>query len=63
MLGNSQNLVEAKNFVSLQCFLDIQLSCHFVVLLICHIKDMYPYLVVMFHLIGNDLCKVSFLKY
>ena len=60
VLGNSQKLVEAKNFVSLQCFLDIQLSCHFVVLLICHFRDRFPNLPVPLHLTGSDSCEFFF---
>ena len=62
VLGNSQKLVEAKKFVSLHYFLDIQLSCHFVVLLICHFRDMYPKLVVPLHLTCTDSCEVFFSK-
>jgi hypothetical protein len=32
--GNTKNLTAAESFVSNQCYLDVQLSCHFVVLLI-----------------------------
>jgi hypothetical protein len=60
VLGNSQRLVEAKNFVSLQCFIDIQLSCHFVVLLICHFRDRFPELPVPLHLTGSDSCEIFF---
>ena len=60
IFGNLQSLVEAKNFVSLQCFLDIQSSCHFVVLLICYFRDKCPGLAVLLHLIGNDSCEFFF---
>ena len=60
VFGNSQRLVENKNFVSLQCFIDIQLSCHFVVLLICHFRDRYPELAVPLHLTGSDSCEIFF---
>ena len=52
--------MQAKNFVSLQCFIDIQLSCHFVVLLICHFRDKFPNLVVPLHLTGSDSCEIFF---
>jgi hypothetical protein len=35
VLGNSRPAVAQESFVSQQCFVDIQMSCHFVVLLIC----------------------------
>ena len=60
VLGNSQPPVQAKNFVSLQCFIDIQLSCHFVVLLICHFRDKFPNLAVPLHLTGSDSCEIFF---
>ena len=60
VLGNSQPPVQAKNFVSLQCFIDIQLSCHFVVLLICHFRDKFPNLAVPLHLTGSDSCEFFF---
>lgn len=56
----SQKSVEAKFLVSQQCYLDIQLLCHFVVLLICHFKDKYPYLVVMLDSTSNNSCEVFF---
>ena len=40
----SMENVEAHCFVSQQCFVGIQLSCDFVVLFICHFRDMYPHL-------------------
>ena len=60
VLGNSQPPVQAKNFVSLQCFIDIQLSCHFVVLLICHFRDKFPDLAVPLHLTRSDSCEIFF---
>ena len=58
--GNPQRLVETKKFVSQQCFLDIQLSCHFVVPLICHFRDRCSDLGVPLHLTGSDSCEVFF---
>ena len=46
--GNSKQSTLAENFVSQQCFVDVQLLCHFVVLLICHFKDRYANLPVLF---------------
>lgn len=59
---NSKHLTQTEHFVSQQCFLDIQVSCHFVVLLIVHFRDMYPNLVVPLHLTGLDSCEIFFSK-
>ena len=48
--------------MSNQCFLDIQLSCHFVVLLIVHFRDRYPHLSVPLHLTRSDSCEIFFSK-
>ena len=55
-------MVEAHNFVSQQCFIDIQLSCNFVVLLICHFRDRYAELSIPLHLTGSDSCEIFFSK-
>lgn len=60
--GNSKKLTTARNFVSMQCFIDVQMSCHFVVLLICHFRDKYPHLPVLLHLTSNDACEFIFSK-
>ena len=60
--GNSKKLTVATNFVSQQCFIDVQISCHFVVLLICHFHDKYSQLPVPLHLIGSDACEIFFSK-
>ena len=60
--GNSQKLTLANNFISQQCFIDVQMSCHFVVLLICHFRDKYPELAVPLHLTGSDSCEIFFSK-
>lgn len=39
VMGNSRSLSAKDNFMSQQCFVDIQMSCHFVVLLVCHFRD------------------------
>jgi hypothetical protein len=40
--GNTKSLTQAESFVSQQCFLDVQMSCYFVVLLIKMFRDFYP---------------------
>lgn len=62
VLGNSKQMVEAQHFVSHQCSIDIQLSCSFVVLLICHIRDRYAHLPIPLHLTGSDSCEIFFSK-
>ena len=59
-LGNSVLAVPSECFISNQCFLDIQMSCHFVVLLICHFRDRFPELPVPLHLTGSDSCEIFF---
>jgi hypothetical protein len=39
--GNKRTLTLQQCFISNQCFLDIQLSCHFVVLLIRYFRDFH----------------------
>ena len=58
--GNSKKPTLDINFVLQQCFLDIQMSCHFVVLLICHFREKYPKLAVPLHLTGSDSCEFFF---
>ena len=62
VMGNTEPVNANVNFVSQQCFLDIQLSCHFIVLLLCHFRDNYPHLSVPFHLTGSDACEIFFSK-
>ena len=38
------------------------MSCHFVVLLICHFRDRYLHLRVLLHLTGSDACEIFFSK-
>ena len=59
---NTEAVNSKLHFVSQQCFLDIQLSCYFIVLLICHFCDKFPGLTVLFYLIGSDSCEVFFSK-
>ena len=49
-------------FVSNQCYLDVQLSCHFVVLLIRYFRDAFSHLPVPFHLTGSHSCEFFFSK-
>lgn len=58
ILGNSRILTVANSFVSQQCFLDVQMSCHYVVFLIMHFRDKYPHLPVRLHLTGSDACEI-----
>jgi hypothetical protein len=60
VLGNSKTLNAQESFVSQQCFIDIQISYHFVVLLIAHFRDRYPHLPVPLHLTGSDSCEIFF---
>jgi hypothetical protein len=60
--GNVAKVSVSDSFVSHQCFLDVQISCHFVVLLIMHFQVKYPHLAVPLHLIGFDSCKIFFSK-
>ena len=62
VLGNPEPMNLKLHFVSQQCFVDIQLSCHFIVVLICHFRDSYSHLIVPFHLTGSDSCEVFFSK-
>jgi hypothetical protein len=59
---NTKKLCPTDHFVNQQCFIDIQMSCHFVALLICHFKDRYSHLPTLLHLTGNDACKRIFSK-
>ena len=62
IIENYKKLILANSFVSTQCFLDIFLSCHFVVLFIQHFRDKYPNLHVPLHLIRSDACEIFFSK-
>jgi hypothetical protein len=62
VLGNSKSCHDADSFVSQQCFVDVQMSCHFVVLLIRTFRDKYPSLAVPLSLTGSDSCENFFLK-
>jgi hypothetical protein len=50
------------NFISRQAYLDMQISCHCIVLLIKLFKDKYNHLEVPFGLLGSDVCEIFFSK-
>ena len=60
--NNSIRFTVSSNFVIDQCFLDVQLSCHFVLLLVKHFRDVYPHLPVFLHLTWSDDCEIFFSK-
>lgn len=62
ILGDSERVNSKVHFISQQYFIDVQFSCHFVVLLILHFRDNYPNLVVPLHLTGSDSCEIFFSK-
>jgi hypothetical protein len=62
VLGNTASFSVKENFISQQSFIDVQLSCHFAVLLICHFRDKYSHLPVPLHLTGSDSCEIFFSK-
>lgn len=51
-----------QNFISRETFMDIQLSCHFVVLLIKIFRDRYSHLAVPLSSTGSDACENFFSK-
>ncbi|KAL3678512.1 hypothetical protein R1sor_021468 [Riccia sorocarpa] len=57
--GVTQSLSE-KNMVSLECWHDVQMSCHMVVLLCRLFRDNYPGMKVPMHLLGSDCCEHFF---
>ena len=58
--GNCKNLTQSESFVPQQCFLDVQMSCHFVVLLMKLFRDFYLNLHVPLYLIGSNCCEIFF---
>lgn len=54
--------VSEKNMVSIQAFHDVNMSCHFIVLLICYFRDKFSTLQVPFHLLGSDCVEIFFSK-
>ena len=55
-------IIEGHNLVSQQCFINIQLSCQFAMLLICHFRDKYAHLPIPLYLTGSDSCEIIFPK-
>lgn len=45
-----------------QCFIHVQFSCHFVVLLVSNFRDKYFHLFVPLHLTSSDRCEILFFK-
>ncbi|KAL3683565.1 hypothetical protein R1sor_001587 [Riccia sorocarpa] len=56
---NTKPLSE-KHMVSIECFLDVQMSCHFVVLLCRLFRDKFPGLPIPLDLLGSDCCEHFF---
>lgn len=51
-----------KNMLSIQAFHDLNMSCHFIMLLVCCFWNQLPNLHIPFHLLGSDCCEVFFSK-
>lgn len=49
-----------QNFLTRECFQDVLLSCHFVVILISYFRDEHPDLECPLHLTGSDCCERYF---
>ncbi|KAL3690540.1 hypothetical protein R1sor_016849 [Riccia sorocarpa] len=49
-----------KNMVSIECWYDVQMSCHMVVLLCVLFRDKFSGLKVLLHLLGSDCCEHFF---
>ena len=62
MGGNQSPISFAKNCIPMQTFLDIQMSVHFVVLLVIQFRENFPALPVPLHLTGSDSCEQFFSK-
>ena len=60
--GNTKNLSKHESFVSNHCYLNVQLSCHFVVLVFRFFKDFHSHMPIPVHLIGSDACEIFFVK-
>ena len=50
------------NFISNQCYLDIIMSCHSAVMLICFFRDNYSHLSCPLSRMGSDCCELFFSK-
>ena len=62
MGGNQSPISFAKNCIHMQTFPDIQMSVHFVVLLVIQFRENFPALPVPLHLTGLDSCEQFFSK-
>lgn len=60
--GNTLPITFATSCIPMQTFLDIQMSVHFVVLLIIQFRDNFQHLPVPLHLTGSDACEQFFSK-
>lgn len=58
----TKKLTMQESFVSLQCYLDVQLSCSFKVLLIELFPNHYAHLSIPLLLTGSDSCEIFFSK-
>jgi hypothetical protein len=54
VIGNPKKVNITNSFVNQQCFLDLQMFCHFVVFFINHFRDQYPELVVSICAMGRQ---------
>jgi hypothetical protein len=61
-VGGNRQKITMSNCISMQTFLDIQMSVHFVVLLIIQFRDNFPGLPIPLHLTGSDCCEQFFSK-
>ncbi|KAL3699591.1 hypothetical protein R1sor_017613 [Riccia sorocarpa] len=57
--GDTETLSE-KNIVNIECWYDVQMSCHMVVLLCVLFRDKFSGLKVPLHLLGSDCCEHFF---
>ncbi|KAL2620839.1 hypothetical protein R1flu_001044 [Riccia fluitans] len=57
--GNTEPLSE-KKMVSKECFNDVQISCHFVVLLCRVFRNKFPRMALPLYLLGSDSCEQFF---
>ncbi|KAJ7387394.1 hypothetical protein OS493_004388 [Desmophyllum pertusum] len=56
----SDDLTLKANFLTRECFQDVLLSCHYVVILISFFRDEYPHLECPLDLTGTDCCERYF---
>lgn len=60
--GGSNQPINMNSTISMQTFLDVQMSVHFVVLLIVQFRDNFPHLPIPLHLTRSDSCEQFFSK-